>query len=45
MHACTLVPRIAEWALKSQIPMAGTYMHGILFTPNVLMFAFLVTLR
>ena len=44
-HAYTLVPRIAKQALKSWIPVADTYMHGILLNPNVLMFAFLVTLR
>ena len=44
-HAYTLVPGIAKWALRSRILMAGTYMRGILFNLNVLMFSFLVILR
>ena len=45
MHTYTLVSGITEQVLKSQITVAGTYMCGILFNPNVLMFTFLVTLR
>ena len=41
----TLVTGIAKEALRGQIPEAGTCVHDLSLNTNVLMFAFLVSLR